>query len=470
MLKKSLLQRAKTITFQQIDAHMCKAIGSDHGLMELWNILSYEKAVRMRGKKLKIEIMVCSYLDRRNDKFPYGLVKYATEKMNELGYEIIIQELKFNKKLVLFPKLKGITFEDYQTRILKLAGKEKRGIFVAGTGSGKTVVAGGIISKFNQPVSLFVTINKTIFRQTIKDFREWFPDTEIGIVGDKECSVEHITVALYQSLSKWDLRKYNEILELIIIDEAHSAGKSINKVMRQLTNVHLRFGVTATPQDEDTDKQKFLEMTGNIGSVITEISDDDVKARVTDVEVHIVKYLCINPKGYDYRTSYKKDILFSKVRNTKLLKKAKGLALDKGLTCLFMVKEIGHAEEISKIAKGMGLKPYIVHSEKDEDENERIRAKLEKKKISLVIATQKWGTGTNIHNIDCVIPASVRKSFIELIQNIGRGRRRTATKDTLIVIDSLDLLRPDENKKFYDKFNEYSQHRISIYKKKGWLK
>jgi len=264
-------------------------------------------------------------------------------------------------------------------------------------------------------------------------------------------------------------KKYNSQLELVIVDEVHSAGKSINKIMKQFTNVPLRFGLTATPHLEDGNKQKFFEMLGNVGSIITEVQDEEVKARVTDVEVHMINYFCLKPKGSDYRESYQRDILLSKIRNTKLLNKAKELALDHNKTCLFMVKEIRHADEIARLARGMGLKPHIVHSEKNEKENEKIRKLLEEKKILLVIATQKWGTGTNIQNIECVVPCSVRESYIDLIQNIGRGRRKTKEKDTLIVIDSMDKLKSDKRKKFYDYFNDYSMKRYAIYQNKGWL-
>jgi len=472
MLWFSLIKRQymknKTVTIKQINSHYARVVGSDEHQLLVWDILSYDVNTRIPGKR-GVQKITRSMLDRRGNKFPFGLSEFISEKLSEQGYDTEIQEIDYKFKKSLIPKISGIKFEDYQKKIINQAGKHNRGIFVAGTGSGKTVIAGGIIAKYSLPISLFVTINKSIYKQTINDFEKWFPEIEIGRVGDNECFVSHITVALYQSLSKWDLRKYNQELELIIVDEVHAASKAINKIMKQFTNVPLRFGLTATPQIEEGNKQKFFEMLGNVGSIISEVGDDDVKARVTDVEVHMINYFCINPKGSNYHESYKRDILFSKIRNKKLLNKAKELALDKGKTCLFMVKEIQHANEIAKLAKSMDLKPYIVHSEKNEKENEKIRKLLEEKKIMLVIATQKWGTGTNIQNIECVVPCSVRESYIELIQNIGRGRRRTKDKDTLIVIDSIDKIKPDKYRKFYNYFNDYSMKRFEIYKSKGWL-
>ena len=458
----------KMVTLQQINSHYCRVVGSDAHQLLVWDALSYEVNSRIHGKP-GIHKITRSFLDRRGNKFPFGLAGFVSEKLSKDGYEVEVQEIDYKFKKKLLPKLEGIKFEDYQKRIISLAGRHNRGIFVAGTGSGKTVIAAGIIAKYDIPMSLFVTINKSIYNQTLTDFEKWFPDIEIGRVGDSECFVGHITVALYQSLSRWDLRKYNSQLELVIVDEVHSAGKSINKIMKQFTNVPLRFGLTATPHLEDGNKQKFFEMLGNVGSIITEVQDEEVKARVTDVEVHMINYFCLKPKGSDYRESYQRDILLSKIRNTKLLNKAKELALDHNKTCLFMVKEIRHADEIARLARGMGLKPHIVHSEKNEKENEKIRKLLEEKKILLVIATQKWGTGTNIQNIECVVPCSVRESYIDLIQNIGRGRRKTKEKDTLIVIDSMDKLKSDKRKKFYDYFNDYSMKRYAIYQNKGWL-
>lgn len=467
MLRKSIRKNKKTITIQQIDAHMCKAIGSEEGLMEIWDIISYEKTMKIRGRR-KLEKMTFSFFDRRGDKFPYGLVDYVSEKMNNLGYEIILKEIDSSIKTKIIPKLPNITFEKYQKSILRLVGKNKRGIFVAPTASGKTIIAAGIISRLDIPVTLFVTINKSIFNQTFNDFVNWFPDIEIGRIGDGVCEVSHITVALYQSLAKYDLKKYSQILELFIGDETHAASKSIGKIMSQLTKTHYRYGLTATPQKEENDKHKYLEMTGNIGSILRELDDDVVKARVVDCEVYMINYICKEPSGKKYHDTFRQDICLSKQRNIKLLKAAKKLALDKGKTVLFLVDEVSQAELVFELANDLGIKCFIAHGKNKTGINEDIKNKLSTRKINMVVATAVFKTGMNIPSLDCLVLGSARKSEISILQGIGRSRRTHKGKDKAIIIDSFD--RVIGNKPFHNYFGEYSIGRLKLYKTKGWFK
>jgi superfamily II DNA or RNA helicase len=460
----------KVVTIIQKDSHWAIVNGPEEHKSAIWEILSYEKMVKLRYKP-RPEKMTFSYFTKKGNKFPYGLVDYVSDKLIDQGYEVEIKEINKGLKPILKPKIPGIIFEDYQDRVLKIAGKHNRGIFIAATASGKSLMAAGIVAKYDIPVSLIVTINKTIFNQMVKDFTKWFPDVEIGVVGNGECVISHITIALYQSLARYDLKKYNKELELICWDEIHSAGNSVTKVLSQLTNCYNIYGLTATPHREEQNKQKYLEMIGNIGPIIEEVKDEEVSARVTDVEVYMTNYICKNPKGKTYRDCFKQDIQLSEDRNTKLLKAAKRLLLDKGKTCLVVVSEISQVNEMEKVAKKLGLKPKIAHGKKESEINENIKNLLNDKKVNLVIATGIFSTGTNIVTLDGVVLGSARKSVINIIQIIGRARRKTDGKDKAIVIDSYDrILQPKKERKFYDYFEDYSIERIKLYKEKGWFK
>ena len=183
----------------------------------------------------------------------------------------------------------------------------------------------------------------------IKIFCDWFPDETIGRIGEGICDVQQITVALYQSLSKFDLSEYSKILELIIWDECHIAGNSIEKIFTQLPNTYLRYGLTATMRIEKEDKEKYFQMIGGIGPKISNVSDKECEARVTDVEVYMLEYHCYHPIGTTYQTSFRNNILLSKERNKeKLILSAKKMALDVGKTALILVDEIAQITELTK--------------------------------------------------------------------------------------------------------------------------
>ena len=329
-------------------------------------------------------------------------------------------------------------------------------------------MAAGIIAKLNFPVTLVTTINKTIFNQFYKDFCVWFPDIEIGRVGDGYCEISHITIGLYQSVAKYDLRKYNKICNVWIADEIHAASNSLSKISKQLTNVYYRYGLTATIQKYENNKQAFLEMTGNIGSSLKELEDDVVKSRVVSCDVYMISYLCKEPTGKKYHAVFRNDICLAEKRNIKLLKAAKFLAIDKDKSVLFLVDEISQAEQVSFLATKMGIKNKVAHGRKGSDINEQIKKSLEDKKIKLVIATGVFKTGTNIVSLDCLVLGSARKSEISILQSIGRARRVSEGKDKAIIIDSYDNVIGKQ--KYHKYFHEYSQKRLELYKEKGWFK
>lgn len=456
----------KIISVSQINANKCKC-NDIFSAGVINNILSYRDNVSdiETGSIINIEK---SILDKRGNSFtfPCGLIKYINDKVNKKGYSFeyqYVEPYKLSKNLK--PSLPGITFENYQRNIISKVGFYKRGIIVGPTGAGKSIILGGIIAKFNIPPTLLIVPNRTIFKQMTNSFIKWFGTDKVGIVGNSIFNPKYITVALYQSLEKLKKWKERKLIKLLLIDEVMYINDSIIKFFKEIPNCYYRFGVTATPRNIKKEPQKAMEMMGYTGPIIAEATEKQVEARVTTCNVYLINYYCHIPKGTNYSEVLRQDILFSSLRNKKLLQAANKLALKQNKTVLFLLDEIKQGEIIEKIAIKMGLKPYLVHSKMKKLYIDSVKSKLNKRLINLCIATKVFGLGTDIPNVDCVVLASTRKSEIDTLQKIGRGRRRTLQKNELIVIDSVDKIRGDRfNKYFYD----YSMQRLKIFKEKGW--
>lgn len=461
----------------QIDANWIR-IASDIGKKEIWKILSFSKFIRVPYRP-KPQYTEMSLLKKKGWLFPRGLLTYVINNLNKQGLNIEYDEINIEKIETFQPELPDITFEKYQWEVLEEVNKKDHGIIVVPTAGGKTIIAGGIMSLYGFPPTIFCTINKTIFNQTYEDFIKWFPDIPIGKIGDGVKDYQHITVCLYQSLKPFlQETKINPIL--LLFDEAHAATEAIRTIVEKLPTAFYRYGLTATVQEEKQNKEKFLLMTGNIGSVISEISDESCDSRIiNDVKVYMVNNLNKNPEGTTYQQIYRKDILFNKQRNINMVKAAKKYILDKGLSCLYSVTEVKHMKEIQRIAKKQGIRATIAHGTMKGDAEE-IKRLLNEKKEKFVIATI-FKVGSNIPNLEGVVLGATRKSNIEINQIIGRGRRKVKGKDSLVVIDSFDTIKANkEHLKFFDKeertklknhyrkFKNYSEERQEIYNKKGW--
>jgi superfamily II DNA or RNA helicase len=443
------------IPIKQINAHNCRV---DNRLKqhEVWKVLSYWD----QGSESMKSILDCR--GSHGCRFPVGLYPFVREKLNKRKHLVLYTPLSYPKiSHKLIPKLFEIKFEDYQRKMLSKIGIKNRGIIIGPTGSGKTVVMGGIVDKLNIPKTVIITPTKQILNQTYDRFKEWFPTWPVGKVGDGCKELGHITIALFQSLKKLRVKG----CQLVIIDECHRMNASIDKILRKLPDAHYRYGLTATPRLKK-EFAKWALMIGNIGPIICEISDQQAINRVTDVEVNLLRFICNRPMGGSYQEVLRNDVLFSKTRCKKMLTAAKQVSLNSGGNCLILLDETKQGNIMMEVAERMGLNPLFAHGKNKGDTNDRIKSKLNNRQIQLVIATSVFGIGTDIPNIDCVGIASARKSYIDTVQKIGRGRRRVEGKDKLKVIDFIDNVKGKYT--FHKHFYKHSIERLNTYKKKEW--
>lgn len=444
------------IEIEQYDAHKCRLTNRRQQKI-IWKILSWYDAGVDREKS----ILNC--IGRHGCYFPIGLMPFVLSQIKTLGHKLEFTYLDFPEiKYKLLSKLPDIKFEPYQHKILAKIGPKKRGIAVSPTGSGKSIVIGGIVDKLRTPETIIITPTKTIFNQLVADFHRWFPNKTIGQMGDGKKDMGDITIGLFQTLREINWNKSKA--QLVIVDEAHRISASHIKILSKLRWANYRYGLTATPH-EKRHFEKWAKMVGCLGPIIYEAKETEVKARVVPVEIHMIHFHTYK-KHSPYAKCLREDVLFNKTRNKKLLNAANVLSLKEEGNCLFLIDEIEQGKKIVKMAEEMGLDYEFAHGNNSKDENEQIKERLNNGTTKLVIATQVFGLGTNIPNVDCVVLGSVRKSYIDTIQKIGRGRRRVSGKNKLIVIDSID--RVSGRARYCDYFYGYSMERISHYKSKNW--
>jgi superfamily II DNA or RNA helicase len=458
------------IILQVIDASYCtnkKNVSHDELLKTILNYSSVYKlkGVLQRGK-------ASAY---RHRKFGLGLINYVKEKIINNEEEYVIENLS-NFKPLQIKETKDVLLcnkelEDYQLKVLDLIDKKaKRGIIQSPTGSGKTTIAAALIDKLNRPKTLIVTPTKEIARNTIYSLGKDL-NADIGIIGDNEIFIENITVCLYQSL-KNIIKSKPEILKhlvnytkLIIWDEAHLASKAIEKCLVPFKNTYYRFGLTATPKQKYK-KSIYFKITGQLGPVIHKITEKQAEKRIiTDIKVLMWNFYDV-PTEKKYMDRYRKDVLLN-VKRCRLLLEAVEYSfhVQERFNCLLLVDEYEQAKLIADYSLKHDVpKPIIVWSGMSTEESDKIKEGLNNGKIEFVIATPKWSVGADIPEIETIILGSSRKSIANLLQKIGRGRRKTKGKDNLLLIDTFDVI--GENDRF---FKKYSTNRKNLYIKRKWF-
>ena len=105
----------------------------------------------------------------------------------------------------------------------------------------------------------------------------------------------------------------------------------------------------------------------------------------------------------------------------------------------------------------------MIYGGTDVEQREEIRQIVDKEKNAILVASYgTCSTGINIKNIHNIIFTSPSKSVIRVLQSIGRGLRRSESKDSMKLYDLADNLC---HKKYRNHTMRHLDARIKIYTK-----
>lgn len=370
------------------------------------------------------------------------------------------------------PLLEGITFREDQLRVLRTIRYKNRGNIIFPTGSGKTIIALGIMSMFPNCRILFLCHTKALIEQT-KTEMENCDFRNIHIIGagystdweKLKRKNRAIVLSTIQSFSKLDPAEYGDYFDITIIDEVHHVNSKGSQYVKAMENnlSPRRYGFTATIP---TKRGEELINEGIIGPTIGELTiskgiEIGIIARPRIKLIPVPYDPEINQKGGKrYSDFYQYGIIENKIRNGLIFNEVrKGLEHNK--SSLIIIERIEHGKILMELFRKQKIKADFVRQEMDRKEQEEIKTALKKKEKMVVICSKIWKEGINIPSLNQVIIAFGMKEEKGVLQSIGRGLRTTDEKKTVKLIDFLDP---------YRYLAEHAILRIQVYASQGWLK
>jgi superfamily II DNA or RNA helicase len=107
---------------------------------------------------------------------------------------------------------------------------------------------------------------------------------------------------------------------------------------------------------------------------------------------------------------------------------------------LIMVNHLDHGDSLlSVLSNRMDRSVYFVKGEMDVEERQKIIDMMEKNDNVICIAMSSiFSTGINIKNLPNIMFVGLGKSFIRVVQSIGRGLRLHENKEKLRIFDVID--------------------------------
>jgi superfamily II DNA or RNA helicase len=356
----------------------------------------------------------------------------------------------------------AITLRDYQVETINKFLENPQCIQEIATGAGKTIVTAALCRLVeNYGRTLTIVPNKSLVTQTEEDFLAC--NLDVGVYyGDRKELGRHNTIATWQSLNVLEKKSRDdettafleaiENINTVIVDEVHMAKADVLK--RMLTGPFarcgIRWGLTGTVPKAD---YEFYGLKCSIGEVANKIAAKDLQAKgvLANCNVNVLQ-----TQDHPEFKNYQEELKWLTTDETRMSWIAKTIA-DIATTgnTMILVDRISAGELLEKkITDSVFISGSTKNTERKEHYDE---VSIAQHKV--IIATYGVASvGINIPRIFNLVLIEPGKSFVRVIQSIGRGIRKAEDKDHVNIWDITSSCKfakrhLGQRKKFYKEAN-----------------
>jgi superfamily II DNA or RNA helicase len=189
----------------------------------------------------------------------------------------------------------AIELRPYQrSALLAWRAARRQGIVVLPTGSGKTRLACAMMAGCEAP-SLCLVPTRVLLHQWRSELARHYRG-EVGCLGDGERSIEHVTVATFESAYRW-MREIGHRFGQLIVDETHHFGAGLRDEALEMCAAPLRLGLTATAPGE----AQLARLADLVGPVVFQLTAGDLKGEwLADFDVIALRLPLTNDERARY--------------------------------------------------------------------------------------------------------------------------------------------------------------------------
>jgi len=351
-----------------------------------------------------------------------------------------------------------IRLRDDQVEVINNFLSNPQALQEVATGAGKTIMTATlskICEKYGR--TMVIVPNKSLVEQTEEDYINVGLDVGVYYGDRKELNKKH-TICTWQSLNILDkkshdfdtlsLAEFTEGVAAIIIDEVHQAKADVLKKLLTINfaNSPIRWGLTGTVPKE---KFEFESIRCSIGEVINRVTANQLQEKGVLAQCHVNVLQITDIKEFrNYADEYKY-LVTDKDRMNWMAKKIKEIS--KTGNTLVLVNRIDTGKIlVDEISEAVFISGAVKTKDRKEEYDE---VKTSDDKI--IIATYGVAAvGINIPRIFNLVLLEPGKSFVRVIQSIGRGIRKAEDKDFVQIWDITSTCKYakrhlTERKKFY---------------------
>ena len=335
-----------------------------------------------------------------------------------------------------------IVLRDDQVEVVNKFFEHTQALQEVATGAGKTIMTATLAhcaEKYGRTVT--IVPNKDLVTQTEEDFIN--VGLDVGVYfGDRKMIGHTHTICTWQSLNvldkkskNWDLEEALSLAEFlhgvttVIVDEVHMAKAEVlkNLLTHNFASSPIRWGLTGTVPKDDFESAPIF---ASIGPVVGGIKAHQLQEMgvLSNLHVNVVQLIDLPEfKSYAEELKY---LVTNKDRMTYISKLVQSIS-NSGNT-LILVNRIDTGKFLTELLPDS---TFISGEVKGKERKEEYKEHATSDNKITVATYGVAAVGINIPRIFNLVLLEPGKSFVRVIQSIGRGIRKAEDKDFVQIWD-----------------------------------
>ena len=395
----------------------------------------------------------------------HGLLPYLEKWLEDYGEEFTKDEELNDEKQIDRPILDGfirglrlrnngrsIKPRDYQVDAVEHSIRKHRALLLSPTASGKSLIIYILVRYYMLLLEgkatdkiLILVPTTSLVEQMYSDFIDYgWLETHMQKIysGHDKNVTKRVVISTWQSIYKFP-KKYFEQFGMVVGDEAHLfKAKSLTTIMSKLHLCKYRFGLTGTLDGMQTHRLVLEGLFGTLNKVVTtkELIDNKTLSsfQIKSLVLTYPEHECKLVKDMSYQDEI--DFIVTHPKRNEFIRDLT-LNLKGNTLVLFQFVEKHGNVLYDLINNATERKVFYVYGGTETSEREEIRAITENQKDGIIVASYgTFSTGINIRNLHNIVFSSPSKSRVRTLQSIGRGLRRSESKDRAFLYDVADDL------------------------------
>jgi len=335
-----------------------------------------------------------------------------------------------------------IRLRDDQVEVINKFLSNPQCIQEIATGFGKTITT-ATLAKICEKYGRTITIvpNKSLVEQTEEDFLNCQLDVGVYYGDRKDLDKTH-TICTWQSLNILDKNSKNwdeaasakmemllDNVQCVMVDEVHMAKADVLKTLltHNLANTPIRWGLTGTVPKAD---HEFQSIRASLGEVIHRVSAHELQEKGVLSNCHVNIVQTAEWKEFKSYAEELKFLVTDTDRMQYVSELIQGIA-ETGNT-LVLVNRIDSGKNLVETLPDAVFISGEVKTKDRKAEYDEVKTVDNK----IIVATYGVAAvGINIPRIFHLVLLEPGKSFVRVIQSIGRGIRKADDKDFVQIWD-----------------------------------